>query len=98
MNKTNLVDVLADTLNLSDPAARKGVDALLAAIVKAVASGDTVTVQGFGTFEQSHRAAYTGRNPSTGEPIEVPETTVPKFRPGSAFKAEVNDVARVVAR
>jgi DNA-binding protein HU-beta len=55
-----------------------------------VASGDKVAITGFGVFEKSERPARTARNPATGATIEVPESSVPKFRPGADFKALVN--------
>jgi DNA-binding protein HU-beta len=98
VNKKDLVDVLADATGLPDKAARKGLDALLMAIVNSVAAGEPVAIVGLGTFTSTRKAAYTGRNPSTGEPVEVPAKVVPVFKPGALFKAEVNDAAKAVAR
>lgn len=89
MNKTELVDVAAKDADLSKAAAGKVVDAIIAAVVKAVAKGDSVTLVGFGTFKSSKRAARTGKNPRTGEALKIAAATVPKFSAGAGFKAAV---------
>jgi DNA-binding protein HU-beta len=66
------------------------VNAVLDTIQEAVAKGDKVAITGFGVFEKSERPARTARNPATGATIQVPESSVPKFRPGADFKALVN--------
>jgi DNA-binding protein HU-beta len=66
------------------------VNAVLDAIQDAVAKGDKVAITGFGVFEKSERPARTARNPATGASIDVPASSVPKFRPGADFKALVN--------
>ena len=63
---------------------------MLETIQSAVASGDKVAITGFGVFEKADRPARTARNPATGATIEVPKSSVPKFRPGADFKALVN--------
>ena len=65
------------------------------AIQEAVAQGEKVAITGFGVFEKVDRAARTGRNPSTGEPVEVKASSVPKFRPGSEFKAYVSGAKEI---
>jgi DNA-binding protein HU-beta len=65
------------------------VDAVTAAIVKAVSKGDSVTLIGFGTFKSSKRAARTGRNPATGAAIKIAASTVPRFTAGATFKTAV---------
>ena len=70
-------------------AALKELDAAIAAIVKAVSKGDTVTLIGFGTFKSSKRAARTGRNPQTGKELKIAATTVPRFTAGAGFKTAV---------
>ncbi|MCX7174456.1 MAG: HU family DNA-binding protein [Proteobacteria bacterium] len=90
MNKSELVDVAAKESDLSKAAAGKVVDAIVAAVVKAVAKGDTVTLVGFGTFKSSKRAARAGKNPRTGEALKIAATTVPKFSAGAGFKAAVS--------
>lgn len=89
MNKTELVEVAAKSADLSKAAAGKVVDAIVAAVVKAVAKGDAVTLVGFGTFKSSKRAARTGKNPRTGEALKIAAATVPKFSAGAGFKATV---------
>ena len=70
--------------------ATEAVNAVLDAIQDAVAKGDKVAITGFGVFEKSERPARTARNPATGASIDVPASSVPKFRPGADFKALVN--------
>ena len=89
MNKSELIDVAASEADVSKAAAGKALDAILAAVVKAVSKGDTVTLVGFGTFKSSKRAARTGRNPQTGAEIKIAATTVPRFTAGAGFKAAV---------
>lgn len=88
MNKSQLVDALAERLGDRRVAAT-AVDALLQIVVDTVRSGDSVSLAGFGVFESRARAARTGRNPRTGEAVEVPATTVPAFRPGTGFRNAV---------
>ena len=89
MNKTELVEIVAKEADLSKAAAASALDAVTAAIVKAVSKGDTVTLIGFGTFKPSKRAARTGRNPQTGKELKIAATTVPRFTAGAGFKAAV---------
>ena len=89
MNKTQLVDALADRLG-DRKTATTAVDALLQIVVDTVRSGDSVSLAGFGVFESRARAARTGRNPRTGETVAVPATTVPAFRPGTGFRNAVS--------
>ncbi|MFD1654144.1 HU family DNA-binding protein [Pseudonocardia alaniniphila] len=91
MNKTQLVDVLAERLGDRRTAAG-AVDGLLETIVDAVRSGDSVSLTGFGVFTSRARAARVARNPRTGETVNVPATTVPAFRPGTAFRTAVSGV------
>ena len=88
MNKSQLVDALAERLG-DRRAAATAVDALLQIVVDTVRAGDSVSLAGFGVFESRARAARTGRNPRTGEAVEVPATTVPAFRPGTGFRNAV---------
>jgi DNA-binding protein HU-beta len=100
MNKSQLVEALAERLG-DRRAAATAVDNLLQIVVDTVRSGDSVSIAGFGVFESRARAARTGRNPRTGESVDVPATTVPAFRPGTGFRhavagdasAEVTDAA-----
>jgi len=89
MNKSQLSDAVAEKAGLSGAQADKALDAVLTAITDAVASGDKVTLPGFGTFEARERSARTGRNPQTGEEISITATTAPAFKAGAAFKKAV---------
>jgi DNA-binding protein HU-beta len=91
MNKSELIDSIADKTDQTKVDAANFLDALLETIETTVAGGDKVQLVGFGTFEPQHRAARTGRNPQTGEPIEIAEATLPKFSPGKLFKDRVVD-------
>ncbi len=89
MNKTQLTDAVAEKAGLSKTQAEAALDAVLTAVTDAVASGDKVTLPGFGTFEARERSARTGRNPQTGAEISIAATTAPAFKAGSAFKKAV---------
>ncbi len=89
MNKSELIDAIAAKTELSKVASGKALDAVIEAIVQAVAKGDGVSLVGFGSFKASPRAAREGKNPKTGEKIKIPATTVPKFSAGASFKAAV---------
>ena len=89
MNKAELIEIAAKEADISKAAAGKALDGIIAAVVKAVSKGDTVTLVGFGTFKSAKRAARTGKNPKTGESIKIPATTVPKFSAGAGFKTAV---------
>ena len=90
MNKAELIDAVADSANLSKAAAGSALDAAIAAVTKALKKGDTVTLVGFGTFSVRKRAARTGRNPRTGEPIKIKASKVPGFKAGKALKDAIN--------
>jgi DNA-binding protein HU-beta len=90
MNKAQLVEQLATEMELTKADCERVVDTAIDTIRKAVKKGDDVTLVGFGTFTRSKRKARTGRNPQTGEAIKIPACTVPKFRPGKAFKDYLN--------
>lgn len=90
MNKSELIEVAATEADISKAAAGRALDAIMAAVVKAVAKGDTVTLIGFGTFKSSKRAARIGRNPQTGKEIKIAATTVPRFTAGAGFKSAVS--------
>ena len=89
MNKRDLIDAVSARLG-DKKSATEAVNAVLEAIQSAVASGDKVAITGFGVFEKTDRPARTARNPATNEAIQVPASSVPKFRPGADFKALVN--------
>ena len=90
MNKAELIDAVADSADLSKASATRALDAALDAISNALKGGDQVTLVGFGTFSVRARAARTGRNPRTGEPIEIKASNVPGFKAGKALKDAVN--------
>jgi DNA-binding protein HU-beta len=90
MNKAQLVEQLASEIELTKADCERVIDGTIEAIKKTVKKGEDVTLVGFGTFTRSKRKARTGRNPQTGEAIKVPACTVPKFRPGKAFKEFLN--------
>ena len=89
MNKSELVEAIAAGADLSKAAAARALETAVETIVKAVASGDSVALVGFGTFKSSPRAAREGKNPKTGEKIKIAATTVPKFSAGATFKTAV---------
>lgn len=89
MNKSELIDAVAERTGAGRGAASTAVDAVLDAIIAAVASGDRVGIVGFGTFEKRERGARTARNIRTGAPIKVKATSVPAFRAGAGFKETV---------
>ena len=91
MNKRDLIDAISGRLG-DKKSATEAVNAVLDTIQDAVAKGDKVAITGFGVFEKSERPARTARNPATGATIEVPKSSVPKFRPGADFKALVNEI------
>lgn len=89
MNKSELVESVAHATGLTKAAAARAVDCTFEAIQEAMKKGDEVRLVGFGTFAVTHRAATRGRNPRTGEAIEIPASKQPKFRPGKALKDSV---------
>lgn len=90
MNKTELVALVAQNAQMSKEAAAEAVDATFNGIESALRSGDTVRIVGFGNFQVAHRKASNGRNPRTGEPIQIPASNIPKFKAGKALKEAVN--------
>jgi len=89
MNKSELIDAIAEKGGLSKTDAGKALDATIASITEALKSGDTVTLVGFGTFNVKERAARTGRNPQTGATLEIKASKVPSFKAGKALKEAV---------
>lgn len=89
MNKSELIEATAKAADISKATADRVLSAAIDAVVKAVAKGEAVTLVGFGTFKPAKRAARTGKNPKTGEPLKIPATTVPKFTAGASFRAAV---------
>ncbi|MFC3775590.1 HU family DNA-binding protein [Mycolicibacterium holsaticum] len=97
MNKAELIDVLTEKLGTDRRQATAAVENVVDTIVRAVHKGDSVTITGFGVFEQRRRAARVARNPRTGETVKVKPTSVPAFRPGAQFKAVVSGAQRLPA-
>lgn len=91
MRKPELVDAIADQADISKEKANQALNAMLEAITGALKSEDTVNLVGFGTFLQRSRAARTGKNPQTGEPIQIAASNTVAFKPGKALKQAVND-------
>jgi DNA-binding protein HU-beta len=90
MNRKDLVEKVARAAELSNAQADAALTAVLDGVVAAVAAGEKVTLAGFGTFEQRHRAARSGRNPQTGEAMEIAASDAPAFKPATAFKQAVS--------
>ncbi len=90
MNKTELIDAVAEAADLTKAESIRAVDAVVAAVTKALKDGDAVTLVGFGTFQVRDRAARTGRNPKTGDTIKIAASKNPSFKAGKALKDAVN--------
>ena len=90
MNKAELVDSVASAANLSKADAGRAVDAVLSSVNSSLRNGQQVSIVGFGTFSVKHRAARVGRNPRTGETIQIAASNVPGFKAGKALKEAVN--------
>lgn len=90
MNKGELVEAIANASNLSKADAENALNAFIGSVQSALADGDKVTLPGFGTFAPSARAARTGMNPQTREPIQIAASKSVKFTVGSEFKKRVN--------
>ncbi len=90
MNKSELIDAIAKSADISKAAATRALDATVDSIKKSLKKGDLVTLVGFGTFYVGTRAARTGRNPRTGATIKIKAAKVPKFRAGKGLKDAVN--------
>lgn len=90
MNKTELVALVAEKAGLTKADSAKAVDAVLEAVSETLAAKEEVRIAGFGTFSVAHRKATTGRNPRTGEELQIPASNLPKFKPGKTLKDSVN--------
>ena len=90
MNKSELIDKVAGQAGLSKSDAEKAVNSFITVIESAVAADDKVTLPGFGAWSRTQRAARTGRNPRTGEPVQIPASKAVKFSGGADFKKKVN--------
>jgi DNA-binding protein HU-beta len=90
MNKQELIDAVASEVGVAKSAAAETIDAFLATVTNAVVKGDPVQLIGFGSFSTGARAARAGRNPKTGEPLQIAASKTVKFTAGKAFKDAVN--------
>ena len=90
MNKSELIDIVAEGADISKAAATRAVDSVIEGITGTLVKGEQVTLVGFGTFSVKDRAARMGRNPRTGEPIEIKASKNPGFKAGKALKDAVN--------
>ncbi|HAF18038.1 MAG TPA: integration host factor subunit alpha [Peptococcaceae bacterium] len=90
MNKAELISAVAEKSELTKKDAEKAVNSMISVITEALAKGERVQLVGFGTFEVRERAARTGRNPQTGEEIQIAASRVPAFRAGKALKDSVS--------
>ncbi|MEM1244490.1 MAG: HU family DNA-binding protein [Pseudomonadota bacterium] len=91
MNRTQLIESIANTAQLSKKSAALAWDAIVDSITNALSQGDSVQLVGFGTFEVRDYAAREGRNPATGESISIPARKAPVFKAGKSLKEAVND-------
>ena len=90
MNKTELIEHIAQQADISKAAATRALEATISAVTATLKNGEDVSLVGFGTFAVSKREARTGRNPRTGVEIKIQSAMVPKFRPGKALKDALN--------
>lgn len=90
MNKSDLIDHIAEAADISKASAARALDAALDAITGSLRQAEPVALVGFGTFSVRERAARTGRNPQTGAEIEIAEARIPVFKPGKALKDALN--------
>ncbi len=90
MNKSELIEAIAESADINKAEAGRALDATISAITGALKDGDQVALVGFGTFAVKDRAARTGRNPQTGAPIEIAAAKIPGFKAGKALKDAVN--------
>ncbi len=90
MNKAELIEAMADAADISKAAAARALDGMVEAIIGAMKEGDQVSLVGFGTFSVKERAARQGRNPQTGETIQIKASNIPSFKAGKALKDAVN--------
>ncbi len=90
VNRVDLINSVSSSTGLKNAESERAVDAVLASITSALKSGDEVRLLGFGTFGVTKRPAGEGRNPRTGEKIQIAEKSIPKFRPGKQLKDAVS--------
>lgn len=90
MNKSELIEAIAASADISKAAATRALDSMVESVTESLKQGESVSLVGFGTFTIKERAARTGRNPQTGQPIEISAAKVPSFKAGKALKDAVN--------
>jgi DNA-binding protein HU-beta len=90
VNKKELIEAMAEGGETTKATAEKVFNAFVDAVTKTIKNDEKVRIVGFGTFSLAHRAARTGRNPQTGEPLQIAASKSPKFTPGQEFKKAVN--------
>ncbi|HEY4096934.1 MAG TPA: HU family DNA-binding protein [Baekduia sp.] len=90
MNKTEFVEAIAKESGLTNADARKAIEAVITTVEKTLKKGDEIALTGFGKFSVTKRAARTGRNPQTGEPVKIKASKAPKFTAGAGLKTAVN--------
>nr|WP_304644400.1 nucleoid-associated protein HU-beta [Pseudoalteromonas sp. BSi20652] len=90
VNKSQLIDQIAADADISKAAAGRALDSFIESVTGALKEGDSVALVGFGTFSVRERAARSGRNPQTGETIQIAAATIPAFKAGKALKDAVN--------
>ncbi|MFT7052968.1 MAG: DNA-binding protein HU-beta [Psychromonas sp.] len=90
MNKGQLIDNIAESADISKAAAGRALDAFIESVTTALVEGDNVSLIGFGAFSVKERAARTGRNPQTNEPIQIAAAKVPAFKAGKSLKDAIN--------
>jgi DNA-binding protein HU-beta len=90
VNKSELIEAIAASADIPKAAATRALDAMVDTVTESLKKGDSVSLVGFGTFSVKERAARTGRNPQTGQPIQISAAKVPTFKAGKALKDSVN--------
>lgn len=90
MNKSELIEAIAASADIPKAAATRALDAMVESVTDSLKKGESVSLVGFGTFAIKERAARTGRNPQTGQPIEISAAKVPSYKAGKALKDAVN--------
>ena len=89
MNKSELIDSIAEKSGLNKTQAGEALNAVMESVGEALEAGDSISLVGFGTFSVKERAARTGRNPKTGEELQIKASKVPSFKPGKGLKDSV---------
>ena len=98
MNKADLIKVVAKKADLTQSEAKLALDALIASITESLKAGDSVTLVGFGTFSVADRPAREGRNPATGETMQIPAKRVPVFKAGKSLKEAITETIHAAAQ